>query len=118
MATILNVADAAAFLGVHPNSIRSYAKAGTIPAVKLGRGWRFIQDDLVAWMRELFGFPATASGLFVTGSSMANLVGLLVARTAALGGTAAAAENAAAVKIAAALFQGFPGQSGQTITVR
>ena len=40
------------------------------------------------------------------------------ARTAALGGTAAAAENAAAVKIASALFQGFPGQSGQTITVR
>ncbi|WP_174280080.1 helix-turn-helix domain-containing protein, partial [Sphingomonas bacterium] len=54
MATILNVADAAAFLGVHPNSIRSYAKAGTIPAVKLGRGWRFIQDDLVAWMRERY----------------------------------------------------------------
>ncbi len=44
-----------------------------------------VERQVVAWMRELFGFPATASGLFVTGSSMANLVGLLVARTAALG---------------------------------
>jgi glutamate/tyrosine decarboxylase-like PLP-dependent enzyme len=33
----------------------------------------------------LFGFPDTASGLFVTGTSMANLIGVWVARTAALG---------------------------------
>ncbi|MES2185364.1 MAG: aminotransferase class V-fold PLP-dependent enzyme [Pseudomonadota bacterium] len=44
-----------------------------------------VERQIVAWMRQLFGFPETASGLFVTGSSMANLVGLLVARTAALG---------------------------------
>ena len=36
-------------------------------------------------MRQLFGFPDTASGLFVTGTSMANLIGVLVARTRALG---------------------------------
>jgi glutamate/tyrosine decarboxylase-like PLP-dependent enzyme len=36
-------------------------------------------------MRELFGFPATASGLFVTGTSMANLIAVLVARDHALG---------------------------------
>ncbi len=37
------------------------------------------------WLRQLFGFPDTASGLFVTGTSMANLIGVLVARTRALG---------------------------------
>jgi len=26
------------------------------------------------WVRELFGFPDSASGLFVTGSSIANLI--------------------------------------------
>ena len=36
-------------------------------------------------MRELFGFPMAASGLFVTGTSMANLIAVLVARDAALG---------------------------------
>lgn len=45
-----------------------------------------VERQIVRWMAELFGFPETASGLFVTGTSMANLIGLLVARTAALGG--------------------------------
>jgi glutamate/tyrosine decarboxylase-like PLP-dependent enzyme len=33
----------------------------------------------------MFGFPAGASGIFVTGTSMANLMAVLVARTSALG---------------------------------
>jgi aromatic-L-amino-acid decarboxylase len=44
-----------------------------------------IERQITEWMRELFGFPAGASGLFVTGTSMANFIALLVARTAALG---------------------------------
>jgi glutamate/tyrosine decarboxylase-like PLP-dependent enzyme len=44
-----------------------------------------VERQLLQWVRELFGFPATASGLFVTGTSMANLISVLVARTAALG---------------------------------
>ena len=44
-----------------------------------------VERQIVEWMRELFGFPATASGIFVTGTSMANLMAVLVARTAALG---------------------------------
>jgi aromatic-L-amino-acid/L-tryptophan decarboxylase len=44
-----------------------------------------VERQIVRWMRELFDFPKTASGLFVTGTSMANFIALLVARTAALG---------------------------------
>jgi glutamate/tyrosine decarboxylase-like PLP-dependent enzyme len=44
-----------------------------------------VERQITEWMRELFGFPAGASGLFVTGTSMANLIGVLVARTSALG---------------------------------
>ncbi len=44
-----------------------------------------VERQVLQWMRELFGFPDSASGLFVTGTSMANLIGVLVARTAALG---------------------------------
>jgi aromatic-L-amino-acid decarboxylase len=44
-----------------------------------------VEHQIVQWVRQLFGFPETASGLFVTGTSMANLIGVLVARTAALG---------------------------------
>ena len=44
-----------------------------------------VERQITRWMRELFGFPETASGLFVTGTSTANLIGVLVARRAALG---------------------------------
>jgi len=44
-----------------------------------------VERQIVQWMRELFGFPSTATGLFVTGTSMANLIAVLVARDAALG---------------------------------
>ncbi len=44
-----------------------------------------VEQQVVRWMQNLFGFPESSSGLFVTGSSMANLIGLLVARTSAIG---------------------------------
>ncbi len=44
-----------------------------------------LEKQVLHWMRELFGFPASASGLFVTGTSMANFIAVLVARTGVLG---------------------------------
>jgi len=44
-----------------------------------------VEQQVLRWSRELFGFPESASGIFVTGTSMANLISLMVARTAALG---------------------------------
>lgn len=44
-----------------------------------------VERQIVRWMRELFQFPDSASGVFVTGTSMANLMSVLVARTNALG---------------------------------
>jgi aromatic-L-amino-acid decarboxylase len=40
-----------------------------------------VEDQVLAWCRELLGFPAQASGLLVSGASMATLVGLSVARS-------------------------------------
>jgi aromatic-L-amino-acid decarboxylase len=44
-----------------------------------------VERQIARWAAELFGFPAEATGVFVTGSSLANFLGLLVARDAALG---------------------------------
>jgi len=44
-----------------------------------------VERQVLHWVRELFSFPDTASGLFVTGTSMANLLSVLVARHARLG---------------------------------
>jgi aromatic-L-amino-acid decarboxylase len=44
-----------------------------------------VERQIVRWTRQMFGFPDSASGLFVTGTSMANLMAVLVARAARLG---------------------------------
>lgn len=44
-----------------------------------------VERQVTEWTRQMFGFPEGASGLFVTGTSMANFVALLVARKAACG---------------------------------
>jgi len=44
-----------------------------------------VERRVLRWWCEVFGFPATASGILTTGSSMANLIGVLVARRRALG---------------------------------
>ena len=41
-----------------------------------------VEDQVLDWCKELIGFPPRRSGLLVSGGSMANLVGLAVARNA------------------------------------
>ncbi len=47
-----------------------------------------VEREVLAWSREMFGFPAASTGLLVTGTSAANFIATLVARTRALGNEA------------------------------
>lgn len=44
-----------------------------------------VERQIARWAAAAFGFPSESSGVFVTGASQANFLGLLVARDAALG---------------------------------
>lgn len=44
-----------------------------------------VERQVIRWCRELFGFPETASGLIVSGTSLATVVALKVARDVRLG---------------------------------
>jgi glutamate/tyrosine decarboxylase-like PLP-dependent enzyme len=44
-----------------------------------------VEEQVVNWMKEILGLPDEASGLLVSGGSMANYVGLAVARSAKAG---------------------------------
>jgi glutamate/tyrosine decarboxylase-like PLP-dependent enzyme len=44
-----------------------------------------VERQVIRWMAELLGFPADASGLLVSGGTVANLVGLAVARNTRAG---------------------------------
>lgn len=41
-----------------------------------------VESQVIDWFRSLLGFPKQTSGLLVSGASMANLTGLIVARNA------------------------------------
>lgn len=42
----------------------------------------FVESQVIAWLKEMLGFPMEGSGLLVSGGSLANLVGINVARSA------------------------------------
>ena len=44
-----------------------------------------VDQQMVSWCKEMVGFPASASGTLVSGGSMANIIGLNVARNVKAG---------------------------------
>jgi aromatic-L-amino-acid/L-tryptophan decarboxylase len=45
----------------------------------------YVERQVIDWWKRVFGFPPEASGLLVTGTSMATVVGLAVARNTMVG---------------------------------
>jgi len=48
-------------------------------------GAMYVEKQVVRWVREMFGFPKDASGLIVSGTSVATIVALKTARDSFLG---------------------------------
>ena len=44
-----------------------------------------VEQQVIGWMRDMLGFPPDASGLLVSGGSMANFTGIAVARNTSCG---------------------------------
>jgi hypothetical protein len=60
MIKTLNLEQAADFLKLHPEELRSRAKAGIVPAAKIGKRWVFIENDLADYVRSLYAAPRQA----------------------------------------------------------
>jgi excisionase family DNA binding protein len=50
--TLLNVKQVAQYLQLKESTIYSWAQDGKIPAIKIGRTWRFRRSDLDAWLQR------------------------------------------------------------------
>jgi excisionase family DNA binding protein len=61
----LTLRETAAFLNVHPNTVRSQVRRGKLPGAKVGRGWRFLEADLVASIRARY--PQGRRGRILSG---------------------------------------------------
>lgn len=58
----LDIEEAAHFLGAHKETIRRLAASGELPAVKIGRRWKFIEEDLVMYMRSKYARNIISQG--------------------------------------------------------
>jgi excisionase family DNA binding protein len=50
---LLDVIEAAKLLRIHPKTLRDKACRGTIPAVQIGRIWRFRVSTLNRWLEKI-----------------------------------------------------------------
>lgn len=57
----LDLEEAAEFLGLHPNTLQERAKAKEIPGAKIGKNWRFIDVDLIAYLRSQYAASSNDS---------------------------------------------------------
>jgi len=47
---LLTTAEVAKWLGISTRSVCLWAEYGEIPAIKIGRQWRFRHDELSGWL--------------------------------------------------------------------
>ena len=52
MQQLMTVAEIAALLQLKPETIREMVRRGQIPAIKVGRVWRFDQDAVRRWIEQ------------------------------------------------------------------
>lgn len=55
---VWDCSQAAHFLGLHPKTVKRMARAGEIPACRLGRRWIFRPSELDALLRARVSFSA------------------------------------------------------------
>lgn len=57
----LDLTEAAAFLHMHPETLRRRAVSGSIPGARPSKAWVFLQEDLADWLRSQYADPARAA---------------------------------------------------------
>jgi excisionase family DNA binding protein len=48
----MNISQAAAYLGISPDTLYGYAAKSFVPAFKLGNRWRFKKSKVDEWMEK------------------------------------------------------------------
>jgi len=60
---VMDIRQAADYLGISGDTLYRYASEGFVPAFKLGNRWRFRKSLLDGWMDEKSGVSTKAEGV-------------------------------------------------------
>lgn len=52
MSDILTTVQAAELLHVHPKVVGAYVRKRALPAHRIGREYRFLREEIVAWVKS------------------------------------------------------------------
>lgn len=52
MSEIMTVEDVAKYLKIDESTVYLWAQRGKLPAIKIGRFWRFKKEDIDKWLEE------------------------------------------------------------------
>ncbi|MCB2224367.1 MAG: helix-turn-helix domain-containing protein [Actinobacteria bacterium] len=63
MTTLLTTRDVQALIKVDKSTIYRMAESGRLPAIKVGRQWRFPEDEVLAWLGRRGGTVESGGGL-------------------------------------------------------
>ncbi|HEX5285219.1 MAG TPA: helix-turn-helix domain-containing protein [Bryocella sp.] len=63
---VMDIRQAAEYLGISGDTLYRYASEGFVPAFKLGNRWRFRKSLLDNWMDEKSGVRPAAAAVDVT----------------------------------------------------
>jgi excisionase family DNA binding protein len=80
MTKLLTTRDVQDLIRVDKSTIYRMAEAGRIPAIKVGRQWRFPEDQLLEWLGERRS-PVQEPGTSAPGDAKSGLGGLLPPKT-------------------------------------
>jgi excisionase family DNA binding protein len=53
MRRLLVAEEAAALLRLRPSTLRDYTRRGIVPALRIGRHWRYDEAELREWLKSL-----------------------------------------------------------------
>jgi len=62
---VMDIRQAASYLGISGDTLYRYASEGVVPAFKLGNRWRFKRSLLDAWMVKMSGPKAQSTNVAV-----------------------------------------------------
>lgn len=73
----MDIHEVASLCRAEPETIAQYARAGVLPGTKMGKGWVFLHDDVITFLRQRIAEETQLRRAKTNGSKDENAVAVL-----------------------------------------